>query len=101
MCHVDAAPMGPLASDEAVAKHVESDHGASFLHWRDFHPGRRFQLLHQSATGRDAVRLPDSGYPVMVVAKLSPGFAWLTIIGVLVIPLLLRLCSQSVFGRCG
>lgn len=100
MCHVDGAPMGALTSYEAVAKHVESDHGASFSsltrvsHIHLFGIGFIFFFIGAIFTLAEGFSCFTKAFIVLTpfvflivdilswwLTKLSPGFAWLTIIG--------------------
>lgn len=100
MCHVEGAPMGSFNSYEAIAQHTESDHGASFSsltrvsHIHLFGIGFIFFFIGAIFTLSEGISCFTKAVLVLTpfvflivdilswwLTKLSPGFAWLTIIG--------------------
>ncbi len=100
LCHVPGAPMGDLGTYESVKKHTESDHGASFssltrvshihlfgIGFIFFFIGMIFMLAEGIGCFWKAVIVLTPFVFLIIdilswwLTKLSPGFAWLTIIG--------------------
>jgi hypothetical protein len=100
LCHVPGAPMGDFSTYENVKKHTESDHGASFSsltrvsHIHLFGIGFIFFFIGAIFTLAEGIGCFWKAVIVLTpfvfliidilswwLTKLSPSFAWLTIIG--------------------
>ncbi len=100
LCHVPGAPMGDFSTYENVKKHTDSDHGASFSsltrvsHIHLFGIGFIFFFIGAIFTLAEGVGCFWKAVIVLTpfvfliidilswwLTKLSPSFAWLTIIG--------------------